>query len=298
MIRHAVLACLVLTGCTGSPYSSSSHTWEDSHVVIVNGVRLDHPRTLAATSEHPPRALDLSYGSADLTVIGIPGATGASAEAEIVEKEPGDADLVLTGTGISLTSRGGFPVHLRRLTLKIPAGTPATLKTSMGAIHLSGLAGVPFIRLQASSGDIEIRGVSDVASLEARATMGNITLAGGRGISGTSIETSSGDATLEDLEQAGELTVQTSMGNVIARRIQAERSVTFKSSSGNQTLESVRAPSADLTASMGHIRVLGSDFDRLKARTSSGDIDCRTSTYRGREFKTGMGTALEGTLSP
>jgi DUF4097 and DUF4098 domain-containing protein YvlB len=275
--RYTVLACLTLVGCTCTctPFSFSSHSsFSDGHVAIVNGVRLTHRRRLSASSERAPGRLDLTFGTADLTVIGVPGATTATAEAELFEKEPGDAECVFTETGVALKSRGDSPIHLQSLTLRVPAATPVALKTSMGDIHLSGLAGIPFIRLHVSSGDIDLRELADVACLEATSSMGNVTLTGSRGIARTTLETSSGDVSVEKLERSGDLIVKTGMGDI--------------------TLESLRIPSADLTASMGDIRVLGSDVDHLKAQTSSGDIDCRTSTYRSREFKTGMGEVREG----
>lgn len=212
MTRLALLPLLALAGCCAmnirANYTSGSST--------VNGVRLEHTRTLTATCEQPMRVLRLDLDSADISVLVSEGDTVAHAEMEVHEKEPGDVELTFTKTGPVLKSRGGHPFLAAKATLHVPPALSADLRTGTGDVLVRGLHGGDTLKISTATGDIRVQDLGPTADVGLETSTGRIDLEGSGPLGKASFQTATGDITARRCN-LGHLTAHTSTGDIDCR---------------------------------------------------------------------------------
>jgi DUF4097 and DUF4098 domain-containing protein YvlB len=159
--------------------------------------------------------------------------------------------------------------------VRVPEGTPVSVKTSSGDVHASGLSGP--VDLQVSSGDLDLAGLSGGTS--ARVSSGDIDA---RGLVGrVLLESASGDVNAAELT-SGVVNARATSGDVFLDLAAAPERVNAASSSGDVTIAVPRGPEvydAQLTTSAGdpQLRVNHSAKAKrsLTAVTSAGDAMIR-----------------------
>ena len=239
---------------------------------------------------------------------------GARAEVQILEKEPGDAELSFTEKGILLKSKGSFPVLVTSVVLKVSPGTPVSVRSSFGNVTIRGICGVPKITVCASQGRISLKDLREIVSLEASSDQGEIELASSASLGEAPLRTDLAKITVKGIQGAKSLSVESTNGNIVVKDVQGAQVLSITTDGdievkqaqvGSQLsarsqrkilVEGSSAPEADLEqSSYGSGVVLRrSTFGRLKVRvTGGGDIRCVGTTYQSKDFQAEHGRVIE-----
>lgn len=283
-------------GCGGLRIGPSIH-WGDgiwNGRVVENGVELPHRRTLpVSTTVTPPGRLEVNYNSASITIDGDAATTIASAEFEVYEKEPGDADVEWTPDGPRVTSRGGHPVHVAAARIKVPAKTSVSATTQLGSVRVSGIAGVEGVTAKSSAGRVEVRKVSDLSSVSATSDLGQVTLEDAANVAEVTLATDAGSVSAHRVSGARTISLRTSLGSVSAGTVEASEELSLRSESGSVIVEDARTAKLKMKTSLGSITARRAAVGHLDAHADAGSVKLKGCTYQTKSVGTSLGKVTE-----
>lgn len=231
-------------------------------------------RVTVALAEGLADALDFEGGGSDLRVEGV-----AFAKAQLVTA---NGDITLK----NIACEGGIGIDIRThsgdVKLTDVRSTNMIVHAASGDISAQGLKLSGRLRLEASSGDIDLRdGEGDVLSVTTAS--GDIEVRRGR-FGATTVHAASGDVRLDGLETDPQLTVQTASGDIdLTRCIARETRINTASGDVNIRLEPLpcgydilaNTVSGDVHFDDGCTAASYGEKPKIAVKTVSGDIDAR-----------------------
>lgn len=179
------------------------------------------------------------------------------------------------------------------LEIEVPPACDIRLQTTSGDIDLSGIEGD--LRIDAGSGDMTIEDVR--GQIDIRGSSGDVRLS--HAIARVSVEVSSGDLTIEHVN--GDVAATASSGDITVRDMKGD--LETQSNSGDQELEGINGPvrarafsgniecsseagDVDVRASSGDARIDTrlADNGRCRIVTSSGDVTLALAEHPGAKI--------------
>jgi DUF4097 and DUF4098 domain-containing protein YvlB len=206
---------------------------------------------------------DHRSGQVDFTIT-VPARTQVTAQS-------GFGDLTLAGTtGDATLHTGSGAVTARSLTGSLD------LRSDFGDVTVEDATGET-VKINSSSGKLQLDRVQAAGRLEAHSDFGVVTVRDG-GAAELDASSSSGDITLTNLTVAGTATANTDFGSLRLTQVLAE-AYDLETSSGDVTVEGGRGP--------------------LKAHTDFGDVDVSGMVEASVDLFTSSGSVVfEGALGP
>ena len=254
---------------------------EDRHLGLEFGLRwlkqmITEPglRVTIALSEALADALDFEGGGSDLRLEGV-----SFAKAQLVTAS---GDIVLKG----VNCEGGIGIDIRThsgdVTLADVRSSNLIAHAASGDISAQGLTLSGRLRLQSSSGDIELRG-SEGDALSIATASGDIEADRCR-FGAATVHAASGDVRLDEVETDPQLTVETASGDIdLTRCIARETRVNTASGDVDIRLEplpcgydiAANTVSGDIHFGDGCVGSSGEARPRIAVKTVSGDVEAR-----------------------
>lgn len=297
-IGPLLMIIALAAGCTRTIYVTEYVRELPDGTVVVTTEEGEPIPQIERTVEFPPdpaiTALAHEIAAGSVTIIADASATGVSATVRLLEVTADNADVTFTPTELSARSRNDLPVHIRAITLRVPAGAPIRVSTGHGDITLSGLQKSPRLQLKTSGGAIDVRDCRDVGQIDLETGYGKVTVesVSGGGVtlrSGNghvtaralalsaaplSIRTNGGQIDVRDASGISELDLASGYGRIQVADVSSPKRVSFKSGNGNIKVE----------------RLSATEAPTLVVQANGGSIDIGTCQgLGGLDLKTGYG---------
>gem|GEM_PF-933143 len=234
----------------------------------VNGVLLEHKRTIEIDSAVPWESIELKVSSGGLDVQAGDG-DEAKLSVTFFEIQPGDAAIEIAETGLIAVSQTQSPVVITGISGTVP-NRPIKLRTGSGNVSVAGFHGVVKVDADTGSGNIQIKGVSGLQSLRANTGSGGIQVSAVTDIQNFTARTGSGSQRLVDASGIGSADLSTGSGSIKLTRVVADGRIKLRTGSGGVALSGCQAGD-------------------LSAETGSGNIDLQDTTYGSLHTQTGSG---------
>ena len=217
--------------------------------ITVDGTRLEtHHEELLTLEAWPSEGLTIESHQGDVRA--EPDAGPITIRAEVYERSPGEAHLLMENGRLSVQAPGGAPCAIGRVELRVRGPVHGlSLTTGYGDVELRDIEVTGRLALSSGMGDLTVRGVGQPESFE--------------------LSTGTGDIRVVD-----------------ARPARFRASTGF----GDLDVERLETSEAELSSGMGDVQIERSKGGRLKAETGFGDVELVESSFDSRELDTGLGS--------